>query len=106
LNTSNKGVKVLESYGWTFAINGQILTRRANLAIIDPALVPRFAALLAANVQNGPDLFALQTIWSATISSLNEPFLDALPVALFTRASQLHSGLIHFQIFPAHIDPR
>jgi hypothetical protein len=27
LNTSDKDVKVLESYGWTFAINGQILTR-------------------------------------------------------------------------------
>src|SRR5215831_3927993 len=56
----------------------------------------RFAALLAANVQNGPDLGVLQKIWSATVPCLNEFLLDTFPVTLLAGASQLHSGLIHF----------
>ena len=56
----------------------------------------RFAALLAANVQNGPDLGILQKIWSATVPCLNEFLLDTFPVTLLAGASQLHSGLIHF----------
>ena len=60
------------------------------------SLFLRFAGVLAANVQNGPDLGVLQELWSATVPCLNESLLYAFPVTLLAGASQLHSGLIHF----------
>jgi hypothetical protein len=59
----------------------------------------RFATVLAANVQNGPDFGVVQKFWSAPIPCLNEFRLDAFPVTLLAGASQLHSGLIHFKSF-------
>jgi hypothetical protein len=75
-----------------------------NLDAISDSLFLRFAAVLAAIVQNGPDLGVVQKIWSPTVPCLNEFLLDAFPVTLLTGASQLHSGLIHFQfLFLAHL---
>jgi hypothetical protein len=70
-----------------------------NLDAINGSLFLRFAAVLAAYVQDGPDLGVVQKVWSATVSCLNEFVLDAFPVTLLTGASQIHSGLIHFQSF-------
>jgi hypothetical protein len=39
----------------------------------------------------------LDYLWGATVPCLNEFVLDAFPVTLLTGASQLHSGLVHFQ---------
>ena len=70
-----------------------------NLDAINGSLFLRFAAVLAAYVQYGPDLGAVQKIWGATVPCLNEFVLDAFPVTLLAGASSLHSGLIHFQSF-------
>jgi hypothetical protein len=75
-----------------------------NLDAINGSLFLRFAAVLAAYVQYGPDLGAVQKIWGATVPCLNEFVLDAFPVTLLAGASQLHGGLIHFQsFFLAHV---
>ena len=70
-----------------------------NLDAISDSLFLRFAAVLAAYVQNGPDLGVVQKIWGATVPCLDEFVLDGFPATLVTGASQIHSGLIHFQSF-------
>ena len=81
-----------------------VVTFLMNLDADNSSLFLRFAAVLAANIQNGPDLGVFQKIRSATVPCLNEFLLDAFPVTLLAGASQLHSGLIHFQsFFLAHV---
>ena len=75
-----------------------------NVDADNSSLFLRFTTVLAANVQNGPDLGIFQKIGSATVPSLNEFLLDASPVTLVARAGQRHRGLIHFQsFFLAHV---
>lgn len=74
-------------FHWTiYSIPGRNVSDE-TLTLTTGSLILRLAAVLAANIQNGPDLGVLQQIRSATVSRLNKFLLDAFPVMLIAGAS-------------------